>query len=141
MPGPFDVELIGEVKRKSEPFAYQLIHDGAVINPANRSALASAIIKQFLASFLDRGYVDSGDAKQFFCEQKIRQRLLVAGIDLHKNDILRILIAKDGAPQQLLVSLPVQSAQQVLEVFVEVKDLHVDLRKHGLVRVERREAL
>src|SRR5580692_9185223 len=141
MSGPFDVKFVGEVKRKSELLAYQFIHDGTVVNPANRRALAFVVIKQFLTSLLDRGYVDRGDAKQFFCEQKIRESLLVAGIDLHQNDVLWILIAKDGASQQLLVSFPVQSAQEIFQLFVEFKGLHVDLRKHGLIRVERREAL
>ena len=52
-----------------------------------------------------------------------------------------IMFADDGPPQQFLVALPIQSAQQIFQVGIQTENFSVRLREHRLVRIERREAL
>src|ERR1700722_18833951 len=51
------------------------------------------------------------------------------------------MIADYGPAQKLLVAFPVQSTQQIRQAVVEFKDLLIHLRKHGLIRIQRRESL
>ena len=87
------------------------------------------------------GNIDRLDAQQFLGQQKIGQGFLMQGIDFHQNDMRGIVIGDNGAAQQFLVALPIQTAQQIFQVPVETENLFVGLREHGLVSVERREAL
>src|SRR5579872_976447 len=135
MSRPFDIQVISEVESKLELFSHQLINNGAVVNAPDRSTPALALIKQFVAAFLDVSNRNRRNTEQFFGQQKIWQCLLLRGINLHQNYILRVLIANNRTPQKLFKSFPIQSTQQILQIFVEFENLHVRLREHGLIRI------
>ena len=50
------------------------------------------------------------------------------GIDFHQNDVLRIMVGHNSAPEQFLVTLPIQPAEQILQVGVQIENFAIRLR-------------
>ena len=107
----------------------------------NGDSFAFVFIEQKFAHLLHIRNGDRLDAQQFLGQQKIGKSFLMQRVNFHQNDMGGIMIGDNGAPQQLLVALPIQSAQQILQIRVQAKNFPIGLREHGLVGVERREAL
>ncbi len=128
MPRPFHFKLIGKLERHFEIFADHFIHDGAVVDAHDGSALARVVVEEKLAHLADVRNRDGLDAQQFLGQQEIGQRLLVQRVNLHQNHVTGIVVGDDGPPQQFLVALPIQSAHQVFQVGIQTENFPVGLR-------------
>ncbi len=122
--------------------ADHFVHDGAVVNPHDRCPLAlhfhkTGTCRLCLTSVIDTVFMPSN----FSVSKKVRQGFLMQRIDLHQDHVLGIMFADNGPPQQFLVALPIQSAQQIFQVRIQTENFSVRLRQHRLICVERREAL
>ncbi len=141
MSGPFHVERLGQIERKRDPFAFQLIHDAAVVDSAHRNLAAIFFVEQAFAPFLQLENIDDCDPEIALRKQKVAERLLLLRIYLQQNHIFRIVPADDQFPHQLLIRIVVVAAEIDPEVFRQSKRANIFLCQDRLVPVEGREGL
>ena len=87
--------------------ALQFVDDAAVVDAPHLDLAAVFAVEEPIAALDQRQNVDDGDAEFALRDQEIRQRLLVLGIDLHQDHVLRIVIGDDEPPHQLPVGIAV----------------------------------
>src|SRR5258706_9431165 len=91
MPGPLDIEVVGEAEMQVQVFTFQSVHDGTVVDAADGDLAAMAFVGEFLAIFSYMGDVDRRNAKCAFGEVKVWKRFLMKRIDLHEDDLLGVV--------------------------------------------------
>ncbi len=96
----------------------------------------SFAIEKLLATFLQRQNVNDCNAQLTLRHQKIGQRLLLFGIDLHQDDVLRIVTGDDQLTHQLPVRIMIVTAEinaeiarQIVRLDVLLMPRAVDIRK------------
>src|SRR5208283_5167722 len=95
MARPLDIELVAQIERQSHAFALQFVHDAAVVDAAHFDLAPIPRVEELRATFLQRRNVNDSDAKLALRYQKVRQCLLAIRIDLHEDDVLRIVTGDD----------------------------------------------
>ena len=74
-------------------------------------------------------------------DEEVWQCLLMLGIDLHQDHVLRIVPADNQLAHQCAVGTVIETAQVDAQVRTQTKAVDVLLRRHRLVSVERRKGL
>ena len=128
MSGPLDVEFVAQIEGQRDALALQFVDDAAVVDAADFDLAAVLAVEQLLAALLQRQNVDDGDSEPALCDQKIRQRLLMLGIDLHQDDVLRIVISDDELPHQTPVGIVVVTAEVNPEIRRQTVRLDILMR-------------
>ena len=116
MAGPLDLEIVAPVESEFDILTFQFVDDRAVVDTPDRGALSITLVvepRAFLSYLHD---VDSADAEHFLGEQEIGQSLLVGGIDLHEDDVFRIVRTEDGAMEELAVRVGLKAAEKVFQL-------------------------
>ena len=111
MAGPLDIEFVAQIEGKRDAFALQFVDDAAIVDAANFDFAAVLEVIELIAALHQRQNVDDRDAELALRDQKIGQRLLMLGIDLHQDHVLRIVIGDDELPQQPPVGIVVKAAE------------------------------
>src|ERR1700730_11989308 len=114
MPRPFDIKIVAPVECEFNSLALEFIHDRAVINPPDGYALSTTLVIEPRALFSDRGDINGSNSQHLFREQKIRQRFLLLGMDLHQDHILGIVVRNNRPPKKLAIGSRVKSALKVI---------------------------
>src|SRR3984893_11406380 len=114
LPPPPQIEIIPPVKRQLHAFSLQLIHDSPVVNTPNRDAVAASIIIKMRSFLLDTRDINGADAQHFLREQEVGQRLLLLRMNLHENDVFRIMVCDDCLLQKTTIGTGVEPAQEII---------------------------
>ena len=114
MPRPLHIEIIPPVKRQLHAFSFQLIHDSSVVNTPNRDAVAASIIIKMRSFLLDTRDINGADAQHFLREQEVGQGLLLLRMNLHENDVFRIMVCDDRLLQKITIGTGVEPAQEII---------------------------
>ena len=141
MPSPLHIKIVGKTELQIQILALNLVHNRPVVDTLNRNPPTIFLVEKLAPFFLHICDVHGGNAKSFFGQKKVRQRLLFQRIDFHQNNLLRIASTHDCMRQQSLVRPCVQSTQEILQIVIQLEDIQVSLRQHRLVRIQRREGL
>src|ERR1700722_6682814 len=123
-------------------FALQFVHNRTVINPPDRHPPAVPLVVKLRTLFLDLLDIDRSHSQHLLGQQKVRQRFLRLRMNLHEDDILRILFAHDRTSQQLAVRSRIQPAEKVFQIqSAQPEYIDITLRQSYLIGVEGRESL
>src|SRR5262249_22643088 len=147
MSGPFDIKVVAPIEIEGYPFPLQLVHDGAVIDSFNWDQLAVVFVVKMRSLLFNLDDVNSPHAQHFFGEQEIAQSFLLLRMNLHQDNVLRVVPGNDPAPEKLSIRGVIESAQEIVEArssrcsILQSVDIYVGFRQRDLVRIKRRERL
>src|SRR6516225_6220922 len=101
MAGPFDVELIAEVEAKWYLLADEFIDNDPVIDAVNGNLAAFRRVVELAAALANIADIDEGNAAVAPREEKIRESLLIPGIDFEENYVFRVVSVEQSFPEEL----------------------------------------
>src|SRR5690349_19150060 len=97
---PLHVQVIAIVERQRQAGAYELIRNDAVVDARDWGQLAIAPVEQPTAFANDFGDINRADAPGLFRDGEVREGLLPQRIDLHQDDMVRVVVTHEGFSEQ-----------------------------------------
>jgi hypothetical protein len=101
VPCPFDVQAVSKAEGDLFAFAFQFIRDSPVIDAMDRNPSTLIIVEETISFFLNLRDANCLNATETFSKNKVRQRLLLKGVNFHKDYVLRMLITQNCPAQEV----------------------------------------
>src|SRR5262245_18340487 len=137
---PLDVEVVAVVEGQRDAAPLEFFGYDPIVDSRDGPAPAVLTTPQLTALANDRGRVHRADTPHSFGRDEVSVRLLVERIDLHQDDLARIVAAQQHASHQLQIAVAIQASEegrQSLDVIV----LKAGIRQNCLKAEERRKRL
>src|SRR6478609_5136911 len=126
MSRPLHLPGMFQIKRKANAAGDQFVGNGPVIDTMNRyQASSRTAVVELVANWLERGDVHNRQAEPFRTEVEIGISLLMQRVDFSQHNVFRIMLTKDGAPEQLPIGLLAESAEKDTQRLRQIEDFAV----------------
>src|ERR1700678_2212024 len=118
--GPLEVELVTEIERERDVFAFELVNDGAVVDAVDGNLSAGALVEEAVALLAELGDIYRGDVEFVLVDVEVGKSFLVFGVDFEEDYVLGVMVSDDDFAEELPVGLFGESAEMLLKAGIEV---------------------